>query len=399
MQLETANCQIERNGKPWTVEPSARTWRGRLRAAFCLCLLLPLIVVHRCAFWIDGWIFPWLHKVKINKPLFIVGLPRSGTTLFHRLVACGRDSFTTIPLWELVFAPALCEKYFVFALYRVDCWLGGGRTYGPGARLLRWIVTRLSKSIEDVHPTDLCEPEEDYLGLIPFDGCFLRVLLWPHADSTWSLGHFSWPSNESNRRLRLMKIYRGLVQRHLAFRGDGVHLVSKNPGFAAWLPALAAEFKDACFVGLRRDPKEAVPSQLSSIRGGLVAFGYTSEDHRIVQNFVTLLAHYWYNLEVAKSTYAPSRFQLIEYADLVQRPTKVTGECLGSLAYRRSAGDESRLNELAQSMQGFRSRHRYSLVEFGLTEPGIERAFCCSNELFSNEQAQEQSLCTHRFEG
>ncbi|MDA0345523.1 MAG: sulfotransferase, partial [Proteobacteria bacterium] len=169
--------------------------------AAVLTFLAILFCIHRLAFSLDIILFPRLKNVSIDKPLFIVGLPRSGTTTAHRFMASHTELFTSMPLWELLFAPALCQKYFIWGLYRVDIAIGG-----LFFKVLKWMQVRLGAGLVNIHPLDLTKPEEDYLGLLPFDGCFLRVLVFPFSKSTWDLGDFS--SMTETRRQKLLKAYR-----------------------------------------------------------------------------------------------------------------------------------------------------------------------------------------------
>ena len=222
--------------------------------------------IHRVAFRIDDWLYPAIREVPVDRPLFVVGLPRSGTTFLHRLIACEDETFTTFRLWELLFAPAVCQKRFIRGVWRLDQWLGGW-----GEKLVLTVERRVSGSLHEVHSTTLQSPEEDFLSLLPFGGCFLRVLAHPHSEQVWDLGHFCERLTAAEQQ-RLATIYRGMVQRHLYFHGTNLRLLSKNPTFTAWVPALEREFPSARFLGIRRTPLESVPSQLSSLRSGFNFF-------------------------------------------------------------------------------------------------------------------------------
>ena len=65
------------------------------------------------------------QKIKINKPLFIIGFPRSGTTFLHKMLL--KDTqFTTPQLWELIFAPSILQKkiyYYISDLFNENNFL------------------------------------------------------------------------------------------------------------------------------------------------------------------------------------------------------------------------------------------------------------------------------------
>mgnify|MGYP001813969927 CR=1 FL=1 len=131
--------------------------RKAIRSFLLAVLCTPVFLIHRIALRLDDWMYPSLRHVRITKPLFIVGLPRSGTTLLHRLIAGDRSVFTTMPLWELLLAPAACEKRFLRRLRTVDRWLDS-----PLWRILCAIERGISQSVRDVHATNLQSPEEDW---------------------------------------------------------------------------------------------------------------------------------------------------------------------------------------------------------------------------------------------
>ena len=349
-----------------------------LSLAAVLVACVPIILVHRVAFAFDRIFFPGLRNVKIRRPLFVVGPPRSGTTVTHRLLACNSAQFTTLPLWELILAPALIEKFTLRGLRRLDRLLGS-----PMLRLAGWLEKKCSHSLQSVHQTSLFLPEEDYLGLLPFGGCFLVVLLFPKARWVWRLGHFS-RDLEIATQDRLLLAYKGLLQRHLYFRGEGRTLLSKNPTFCAWLPRLVDEFPDSCFLALTRSPSEIVASQLSSVREGLQWFGNDPQDPEIRDAFLNLLADYNAVMQKTLRNLPNARYNLVNYLRLKTSSAEVVIECLERFEYCFTSEYRSRLIDQSQSVSEYRSGHRYALEEFGLTASDVDNVFAeASGESFA----------------
>lgn len=340
--------------------------RSAVFVGLLVACLMPVMGIHRLALWADQWIFFRRFRTEVlNPPIFIVGLPRSGTTFFHRLLASQRRALTALPLWELLFAPALCEKYLFFMLYRIDQALGA-----PVVRLASWISKGRSQSLAQIHPTGLCEPEEDYLGLIPFDGCFLRVLLFPYSSRTWALAFPG--AMTSARRSRMLARYRSLLLRHQLFRGSELRIVSKNPSFTLWTKYLANEFPDAYFVGLRRDPLKVVGSQLSSIASTLHFFGHRASDPRIALRFVAMLSVFWNELD---GWPADDGYELIEYDPLIKNAYLCACRTLKASRIDPHKLDPGQIQTLCDAGRQYRSSHRYCLAEFGLTESEIADVF------------------------
>lgn len=349
------------------------TWRSSLRrwllVGGLLVFMLPIFVIHRLAMWIDPWLFPQLREVDVHRPLFIVGPPRSGTTLAHRMLAENDQQFTTFPLWELLFAPALCEKILFRFVQRIDRAVGQ-----PLRRSVMWLEQKLVGSMEGVHQTSLFLPEEDYLGLLAFGGCFLAVLVFPKSDWVWRLGNFS-EELPAERQAKLLASYKGLLQRHLYFRGTDRAVLSKNPTFSAWIPGLLATFPDARFIGLLRNPKEIVPSQLSSVRDGIAFFGNDVSDPEIRDAFVRLLAGYYRQVAEGLSGLATSQAAIVEYTQLKTCSDQVVLNCLSNFGYGIPDHYRDSLQKQASNRSGYKSGHRYTLEDFGLTAADIDCAF------------------------
>lgn len=347
---------------------SGRQMAGIFRSNVVICGLWLLGIVHRLAFRLDEWLFPGLSETVIERPLFVVGLPRSGTTLMHRLLASPGGEFTTPPLWEVALAPALCEKLFFYRLYRLDRWLGG-----IGYRLVCWLESWGEQAGSSIHPTSLQTPEEDFLMLLPFGGCFLMVLAWPENERIWQLGYFAGHLPHTERQ-RLMGIYRGLIARHLRFRGLGKHYLSKNPSFTGWVSDLREAFPEARVIGLRRKPQTVVASQLSSLRDGLKLFG-NRLNPELNSRFVKMLAWYWHLLLGYRESVAQNRFQLVEYSSLTGDSLNCVIQVLESLEYPLAATYRASLADACRRSAVYKSRHSYSLDEHGLDESQVEAEF------------------------
>ncbi len=61
-------------------------------------------------FSLDDIFFREYREIVVKQPLFIVGYPRSGTTFLHRLCARDSQTFTSLRMWEILFAPSITQK-------------------------------------------------------------------------------------------------------------------------------------------------------------------------------------------------------------------------------------------------------------------------------------------------
>ncbi|WP_439101489.1 sulfotransferase [Congregibacter sp.] len=223
-----------------------------------------MLAFHGLCLALDYLLFPGFRRTTVCKPVFILGVPRSGTTYLHRELAVDK-TFTTTASWELLFAPAVCQRTIIRRLAAIDLRLGS-----PLKKAITHVTGALGGSLESIHPVAADAAEEDYLALLPAAGCFFASLAFPASPRFAALGKLS--SMPAKQRERLLDHYHALLQRHL-YVHRGSQLLSKNAAYASWAPYLMERYPDALFVFCIRQPQEALSSQMSSIESALSVFG------------------------------------------------------------------------------------------------------------------------------
>ena len=333
-----------------------RSWRRWFLTLGILLVLLPLGWFHRVCLALDHWLFPGFQRVELDRPLFIVGPPRSGTTYLHRLVA--KDSrFTTFYLWELLLAPAVCQKRFWLTLDWLDSCVGH-----PAQRLLGLIEKLAFAGMDDIHPTSLMDAEEDYFGLLPIHACFLLIVLFPDCPKLWDLARFDQVQSPETKK-RVMDFYRGLLQRHLYVRGVERILVSKNPSFCGMLESLYSSFPTARFALPIRTPEETLPSLLSSMEGGPKSLGYSVKT--IEPKLIEMMQGYYQHI-VDHLDDLQDRATVVPYRSLVDEPQETLDSLFDQLNYWPVEAVPRQKATRNQTSKEYRSRHRYTLEQFGL---------------------------------
>jgi hypothetical protein len=333
-----------------------------------LLLLTPVFLLLQGAHWVgfllDDLFFRGYRRVEIREPLHIIGLPRSGTTFLHRVFATDTDRFTTTRLWELLLAPSITER---------KLWKGAGalnRGLGsPFTRLGRWGEKRGLGWLEIIHEVSFNNPEEDYFLLLPVFACFLLVVPFPYHEAVWKLARFDeLPERE---RKPIIAFYKRALQRHLYVAGPEKQLLSKNPSFTSFVRSLREAFPDGKVLCCVRDPREVAPSLLSSIRTGAGLFGYDVTEPRIRDRFLDMLESY--------AKHAISTLDEAPESHHAFVPLRAMGKDLKGFVlniYHRFGWEadpafQERLVEETERGKRHKSRHSYSLEEFGLTEAGI----------------------------
>ena len=92
-----------------------------------------------------GWtdLLPGYHKSTVDRPVFIVGNPRSGTTFLHRLLLGSGDDLAAFELWEMC-SPAITAR----------------KVLGPIVPRVRPVLTGALPPL-DIHDTNLRGIETD----------------------------------------------------------------------------------------------------------------------------------------------------------------------------------------------------------------------------------------------
>jgi hypothetical protein len=297
---------------------------------------------------------PEIRDVEIRSPLFVVGLPRTGTTLLHNLLA--QDPAGRAPLlWELGSpwprenAPPGPDRRIRLAQRRID------------------MLYRFSPSSAAVHEFHAEEPEEcHHLFRNSMATQSFRALADVPEFSRWKLGH---------DMLAEYRYYRLQLQM-LLWQRPATHLVLKFPGHAWHLDALLEIFPDACVVLTHRDPVKVVGSFCS-----MVTMVRQSVSKRI--DTVALGQVLSQELETGIRRMMESRERLggtnffdVRYDDLMRDHVAMVREI-----YRHFGMPLT--DEMQQGMQRWIDEHRqhrhgkhvYRLSDYGLTEAGIGERF------------------------
>src|ERR1700722_1265000 len=180
---------------------------------------------------LDHVFYPGHRKQPIDRPIFIIGNPRSGTTFLHRLLV-GAGDMAALELWEMLF-PAITAR-----------------------KLLGRIVPRLDKLSparyhpSDVHDTSLRGIETDDVAWFfrTMDGPFAWAyfLAWP---DTWGSGLSPRVRDrrcDTARRGPLLQVLRRMLaaepdaQRRQPGVGQNQHAHDASRGGVAALPGLQA---------------------------------------------------------------------------------------------------------------------------------------------------------------
>lgn len=319
-----------------------------------------------CLF-LDEILFPGYRYTEVKKPVFIVGFPRSGTTYLHRIIDSDSSQFTSLKLWEIIFAPAILQKKFFQLLGKFDRLIGK-----PLYRLAIAIENRVFAGSRSMHKISHFEAEEDEIILMHVFSSLFLTFMFPFAEmEPFSRFDTDVPPDQ---RKAIMKFYKKCVQRHLYVFGREKHFLSKNPASSSKINSIYETFPDAKIICTVRHPFEAIPSAISWVSYGFYQFN-TAEQSVITEKILTLMSH-WYTYPLEQLDKRPEDCRMIAtYDTLVRDPGAFVTRIYGRFGFAISEKYQQFLdNETARSKQ-YKSKHDYSLEKYGLTPEQIVKDF------------------------
>ncbi|MBA1145912.1 sulfotransferase [Ectothiorhodospiraceae bacterium WFHF3C12] len=347
-----------------------------------LLALLPLyLAYHWLGLLLDEVFFRGYRRVRIVEPVFIVGVPRSGTSALHATLAeDGR--FTTFRTWECLFAVSVTWRRFWWAAAALDRRLGR-----PGARLLAAAERRAFGAFDATHPMTLQSPEEDHFVFMPLLYCFILVAAFPDAPWLWRFGRLDEAVAPAERR-RLLAFYRGCVQRHLYAHATDRRFLSKNPTFSPLVAALARSFPDARFLCCLREPREAVSSQLSVLHGPMTAIHGSYRVAAFQKRLAEQLAHYYEHLLAVLNRLPQQRAVFIPAPALRGQLRGTVIATYEALAMPLDTAFSTRLVELDARARAGQSAHRHALADSTLDEAWLRNRLAHVHQRFDFNSKQ-----------
>ena len=337
-----------------------------------MALFLPLFffiqLQHWLGFLLDELLFKDYRKVEVKKPLFIVGVPRSGTTFLHRVLANDSERFTTLTLWELLFAPSITERKCWLALAKLDRQIGR-----PFSRLLAFVEHLAFHKLDGIHRISLNIPEEDYFVLVPVFACFLLVLPFPFPE-IWRLAYFDDKVSDAEKR-RIMAFYKSCLQRHLYVRGTEKRILSKNVSFSPMIQALNETFPDCKVICNLRNPLQVFPSHLSSVMSGVQIFDNDVQGSVFRDRLMDLVRYSYRHLLTVLPEWPESRHCFVTMEAMKADLQRTVRGIYKQFDYSLSPLFEERLQEQQRRSRAYSSQHHYSLEQFDLQAETLREEF------------------------
>ena len=342
-----------------------RTFSARRIFFIFLFLIMFLLnwVVIAAGRALDHLFFPSFRKQKVEAPVFIVATPRSGTTFLHRLMSLD-ERFACFKLWQMALPAIVCYR-LIDMIGRFDRAAGGYL-----ARVMERIDRFCFGSWEDRHVTGFSHTEEDEALLAHTLVAEAVYQLFPYFDELPPIGFLDRMPDDQRRNV--MRFYRQSVQRLLFSTGPDRTFLSKSPGALGRIRSILETFPDARIIHLVRHPDAVLPSHVNMF---YPTWEYLSpgigKNSPEVRKYA-LLAVDWYRHMAQQWRLIDERqYICIRYDDLVRDPFHTVTAIYDHFGIPMTPAFRERLAAARREAQTYRSTHRYSLEEFGLSRAWV----------------------------
>lgn len=303
-------------------------------------------------------------SVRIERPTFIIGAPRSGTTFFHRLMT-STDEFPHWQAWELI-VPSITARRLVRPLVPtvVDA-------FGAG---FEDDTTLFDGDGHETSATSI--EEEEVLFLLRMDTQFVN-LFFPVAFDEDDAPQIVYNDDQPDAHRRAsMRFFEACLKRQIHLTGKR-QILAKMPYSTLRVRSLLETFPDARFVYMVRSPFETLRSHMTLHRG-FFASRYGIDNFR-----EGLLERYWqrrYRYNVALYRYFESlldegvlgddQVYTIRFPDLLDDLVGVYDGLVDFTGFEVS--DRLRQTVVAQAAR--QSSYQAAHTNMSLDEFGIDRA-------------------------
>jgi hypothetical protein len=303
-----------------------------------------------------GWrAHPEYAQVRLERPLFVTGLPRTGTTALHRLLTAD-PAHQGLELW-LAEAPQPRPPRQTWADNPVFRYIQAGcerhHVEHPEFMGVHYMAADQVEECWQLLRQSMRSISWECLAHLPSYSAWLRGQDW------------TWAYRRHRRNLQLIGL------------GTGRRWVLKNPSHLFALDALLAVYPDALIVQTHRSPEVAIASVCSLAAQATAGWSDTFAGEVIGRDQLELWASGLERFSAERARHDPARFFDVAYTDLVADPVG-TAEAVYAhfgLPFSGAAADAMRALSTGGRDQGSLAAHRYALADFGLTEEQVEERF------------------------
>jgi hypothetical protein len=310
---------------------------------------------------------PRIADERISGPITILGLPRSGTTKLHRMIAAD-PRMQKLPLWKLL--------YPVRALTP-----GSGSDVNDRIAATEAFVESIRQrnpALYAAHPMLALEPDEEYFAME------ISFLAHINTSSFNTPGYEAWLDAQDfdNWYVWLKKL---LQYEQFVDRGAGKPWVLKAPHHLGYLPKLLKYCPDATVVHCHRDPVVIIASFCAMLHASRTATSGHVHPEDIgryaLRSYSRRMQAYLRDRAAAERT---NPFVDVSYRDIVRDAPEVISRIYSAAGIGLDATAIRAMQDWeTANRQHKHGEHRYALADFGITESETADVFAAYSARFA----------------
>jgi hypothetical protein len=300
----------------------------------------------------DRQLYPNIAYQEIREPLFIVGLPRSGTSLLHSLLAADPEHRCPL-MWEVrsPTPPTLADEKRRVQRATRSC------------KFFNW----LAPTFRYVHAVGAEVPQECISLMTPtFLSDQFDAMYYVPSYRAWFFQQDLRPAYEYHRRFL----------QHLQFRRAAPRWILKAPTHMFAMPALLSVYPDALFVQTHRTPVYAMASVSSLVTILRSAFSDAVDPVTICREAIDYWSETMDKFLNERDRLASKRICDVEYDEISRDPVSAIRRIYNHFGWSFSKQAEQRMRVLvAKHAERQPGNHRYHLSQFGFSAEEVLTAF------------------------
>jgi hypothetical protein len=98
-----------------------------------------------------------------------------------------------------------------------------------------------------------------------------------------------------------------------------------------------------------------------------------TKDGPVAREYARLAVEWYKHLFAFREKIQPERYWCLDYRDLVRHPREAVEKLYAHFGWPMSEGFRARLEAATQRQREFKSKHEYTLEEFGLSKEWIQQ--------------------------
>lgn len=296
---------------------------------------------------------PDIERQRIVAPVFIIGLPRTGTTHLHGLVS--EDAANRAPLtWEVMYpaAPRSGDEV-ARARAHTDTRLG-------------W-ADKLAPEFMRIHPIAADLPQECI-------AITAQVFMSIQFHTTHDVASYQDWFENAPQRLAFDFHHRFL--QHLQAKSSGSRWVLKAPGHLFALEGLLERYPDARIIHTHRDPLRVMASMASHATVLRRAFSDSADPRKIASDWADRWARALEKFLAVRDRASPSQFLDINFESIESDPLGAVERVYDFLNWPLEAEARAKMQRfLDANPKNKHGVHSYTLEQFGLSRAAEMRRF------------------------